>query len=154
MADCSPGMATQAADVGLLNFKLGYDEQLDDRRVWRDIQVRRAQNAASFDRAMDAITALALAAGQVSTQTGDTEAQQTVTPIRTGAGDYLAAGAVPANRATDVAAAGVATANQSIADALATAISLFNQGIAALQAVVVSAAGGASTPSQTKSATS
>lgn len=158
MADCSPGVAIQAADINLANMKLGLDEQYDDRRVFRDIAQRRAQNAATFDKAIDAITALAIAAGQISTQTGDTEAQQTVTPIRTGIGDTMAAASYPANRTIDtatagtaVAAEGVATANQAIADALATAIALFNQGIAALQAVAITAAGGASTPSQTKS---
>lgn len=154
--DCSPGMGQQAADIGLLNFKLGYDEQLDDRRTFRDIAQRRAQNAATFDKAIDAITALAVAAGQLSTQAGSTEAQQAVSPIRTGVGDTLASASYPANRTIDtasagtaVAAEGVATANQALADALATAVSFFNQGLAALSAVLVTAAGGASTPSQT-----
>lgn len=154
MEDCAPSVGKQFSEVNGLNSKLQYDSaaQLQNQslidnqgnaRIWNAFNFMVAQNNEAFNTAtkFNSIT---------SDQTGQTENQQSVTPIRTGAGDYLAAGAVPANRATDVAAAGVATANQAIADALATAVALFNQGIAALQAVLVTAAGGASTPSQTK----
>lgn len=160
MPDCSPGVSQQAAEVNALNFKALYDDTQSDVSInrkslmrhqdaWETLRLRNSQFSASFDHAL-------LAAVAIANQTGSTENQQAVTPIRTGIGDTMAASSYPANRAIDtsdasvsVAAAGVATANQAIADALATAVALFNQGIAALQAVVVAASGGASTPSQT-----
>lgn len=149
MAEPSNGCSQQNAEINMLNSKLAYDDSLANSRAW---------NAFNLSIAQDAQTLKQLAVLNVinSSQTGDTANQQTTSPIRTGVGDYVAAGAVPANRATDVAAAGVATANQGIADALATAVSFFNQGLAALSSVLTTAAGGASTPSQTtpKGATS
>jgi hypothetical protein len=160
--DMSPGVCVQASEVNALNFKALFDDTQSDVSInrkslmrhqdaWETLRLRNSQFAASFDHAL-------LAAVAIANQTGSTESQQTVTPIRTGIGDTMAAASYPANRTIDtatagtaVAAEGVATANQAIADALAQAIALFNQGIAALQAVVVTAAGGASTPSQTSS---
>ncbi len=155
MNEVSAGCGQQASEQNVLNFKLLYDDTASDISInrkslmrhqdaWETLRLRNSQFAASFDHAL-------LASVAIANQTGSTEDQQSVTPIRTGAGDYLAAGAVPANRATDVAAAGVATANEAVATALATAISFFNQGLAALSAVLTTAAGGASTPSQTQS---
>lgn len=154
MSDCSDKTSQQLTEVNSLNAKLAYDsaaqlqhqslvDNQENARRWSAFGYLVAGNIEAFSHAtrFNAV---------VSSQTGATENQQAVTPVRTGAGDYLAAGAVPANRATDVAAAGVATANQAIADALAVAVGLFTQGIAALQAVAVTAAGGASTPSQTQ----
>jgi len=79
----------------MLNSKLSLDEQYDNRRellarerAWEDLKLRKAQNAATFDHFVDMTTAGATAASQ---QTGQTENQQTVSPIRTGAGDAIAA---------------------------------------------------------------
>jgi hypothetical protein len=159
--DCSPGVSVQAADVNVLNLKMLAEDTISDisanrkslfrhQDAWETLRLRNAQFAASFDHAL-------LAAVAIANQAGGTEAQQTVTPIRTGVGDAMAAAAYPANRTVDtatagtaVAAEGVATANQAVADALAQFVSLMNQGIAALQSVLVTAAGGASTPSQTQ----
>jgi hypothetical protein len=152
--NCSPGVTQQSAEVNALNFKLLYDDTFSDVSLnrkslfrhqdgWETLRLRNAQFAASFDHAL-------LAAVAIANQTGSTEDQQAVTPIRTGIGDTMAAASYPANRAVDTADAGVATANQAIADALAQFIALMNQGVAALQSVLVTAAGGASTPSQTK----
>jgi hypothetical protein len=161
MADCSPGVGQQAAEVNALNFKLLYDDTSSDISInrkslmrhqdaWETLRLRNSQFSASFDHAL-------LAAVAISNQTGSTENQQSVSPIRTGIGDTKAAAAYPANRTIDtatagvaVAAEGVATANQALADALATAVSFFNQGLAALSSVLTTAAGGASTPSQTQ----
>jgi len=82
-------------------------------------------------------------------------------PVTTGAGDALRAGAVPANRITDtvgavaggsvdVAAAGVATANIAVLQQMVAQLTQATQAIAALVPVLVTAAGGASTPSQTQ----
>lgn len=162
--DCSPGVSTQAADVNVLNLKMLAEDTISDISInrkslmrhqdaWETQRLRQAQFHASFDHAL-------LAAVAIANQTGATENQQDVTPIRTGTGDALASAAYPANRTIDtatagtaVAAEGVATANQALADQLATAVALMTQGLAALQAVVVTAAGGASTPSQTKAPT-
>jgi|SRR6185437_4868568 len=143
----SNGCIQQSSEINNLNAKLAYDaaaqlqhqSQVDnqsDSRAWGALRLLIAHNTEAFSHTVRMASATA-------GQTGQTENQQTVTPIRTGAGDYLASGSIPANRATDVAAAGVATANQSIADALATAVALFNQGIAALQAVTLAATGNA-----------
>lgn len=145
------------------NIKLLFDEELDSRRevqarqrAWEAISLdqaqtasRRAQNAASFDKAMDSIVAVAIATGQ-------TENQQTVSPAGTAASETTK-GAVAAAGAGEAVSAETVTANVAnlmtslvpvIASSLATAIS---QSIAALVPVVVNAAGGASTPSQTSS---
>ena len=98
MADCSPGMATQAADIGLLNFKHGYDvafardnqsilDNQEDARAWGQLKLRSAQNAATFDHFINMTAAEATAA---AIQTGQSEDQQTVSPIRTATGDAIA----------------------------------------------------------------
>lgn len=161
MNEVSAGCGQQASEQNVLNFKLLYDDTASDISInrkslmrhqdaWETQRLRQAQFHASFDHAL-------LAAVAIANQTGSTENQQSVTPIRTGVGDTLAAASYTPNRAVDtsdasvsVAAAGVATANEAVATALAQFISLMNQGVAALQSVLVTAAGGASTPSQTQ----
>jgi hypothetical protein len=151
---------------GAENIKLLFDEELDSRRetaanarAWESVKLdqaqtasRRAQNAASMDKALDTILAVAIATGQ-------TENEQTVSPAGTAASETTK-GAVAAAGAGEAVSAEAVTANVAnlftaltpvIASALATAIS---QTIAALVPVVVTAAGGASTPSQTSSKTS
>jgi hypothetical protein len=146
---------------GAENMKLLFDEELDSRRetlarqrAWEAVSLdlaqtasRRAQNAATIDHAINAGIVLA---GQV----GTTEGQQTVSPAGTAASETTK-GAVAAAGAGEAISAEAVTANVAnlftsltpvIASALATAIS---QTIAALVPVVVTASGGASTPSQT-----
>lgn len=147
---------------GAENIKLLFDEELDTRResqartrAWEAISLdmaqtasRRAQNAATFDAAMQAGIIL-------SGQVGNIEAQQTVSPAGTAASEGIK-GAVGTAAAGEAISAEAVTANVAnlftsltpvIASSLATAIA---QTIAALVPVVVTAAGGASTPSQTK----
>lgn len=95
MADCSPGVSQQTAEVNALNSKLGLDEQFDNRRevlandrAWEDLKLRKAQNAATFDHFSNMTAATATA---TALQTGQTENEQTVSPIRTGTGDAIAA---------------------------------------------------------------
>ena len=82
-------------------------------------------------------------------------------PVTTATGDTVRAGAVPANRITDtvgavsggavdVAAAGVSTANLAVLEQLVAQLTQATQTIAALASTLVTAAGGASTPSQTQ----
>jgi len=108
---------------GAENMKLLFDTVMalqlqsvaDNQRDAR----RRADNAAAFDHL---VSMTAAASGQV----GDTSAQQTTSPIRTGIGDSMAATAYPANRAVDVAAAGQAvnadTINAAVTAGIANAI--------------------------------
>jgi hypothetical protein len=153
-SEMTAGVSCQASEINALNFKLLYDDTSSDISInrkslmrhedaWETLRLRNSQFSSSFDHAL-------LAAVAIANQSGATANQSAVDPIRTGLGDTMAAAAYPPNRATDVAAAGVATANEAVATALAQFVSLMNQGIAALQAVLVTAAGGASTPSQTQ----
>lgn len=145
---------------GAENIKLLFDEELDDRRetrararAWEAISLhmaqtatRRAQNAATFDKAADTAVAIALA-------TAETENEQTVSPAGTAASETTK-GAVAAAGAGEAVSAEAVTANVAnlftatipvIASALATAIS---QTLAAALPVLVTAIGGASTPSK------
>ena len=125
-ANLTPNVTHQPSLLGgAENIKLLFDEELDSRRetlarqrAWEAISLdlaqtasRRAQNAATFDHAINAGIIL-------SGQVGTTSAQQTTSPVRTASGDNLAAGASPANRIVDetgaVAAGGV---NASVAEA-------------------------------------
>lgn len=132
---------------GAENMKLLFDSVMSlqsqliadnqaNARAWNALNLRRAQNAATFDNLLAMTSAIA-------GETGETLEQQNASPVSQGEGQSAAAQAYPANRSVDVAAAGVATANQSVADAVAN---LMN----ALTAVIVTASGGASTPSQTE----
>ena len=135
-------------------------ESAANQRAWEAVKLdmaqiasRRAQNAATLDKALDVITAIAIATGQ-------TENEQTVSPAGTAASETTK-GAVAAAGAGEAVSAETVTANVAnlmtaltpvIASALATSIS---EAIAAILPVVVTAAwGGASTPSQTKAPTS
>lgn len=137
----SNGVSQQCAEVNALNSKLGYDEQLDNRRevlgndrAWEDLKLRKAQNASTFDHFINMTTAGSTATAQ---QTGQTENEQTTSPIRTGVGDNLAAGALPANRAIDSSTAlGQAAITANVANALA----LYLAAQAALMTGTVSAA--------------
>lgn len=114
MANASEGSSQQFTEVNALNSKLMLDEQLDNRRellarsrAWESLQFRVANDAATISHAINAGIVL-------SGQVGTTSAQQTVSPVRTGSGDNLAAGSVPANRIVDetgaVAAGGIDSA--------------------------------------------
>lgn len=145
------------------NIKLLFDEELDSRRegqsnarAWEAVKLdqaqiasRRAQNAATFDKAMDVIQAIAIATGQ-------TENEQTVSPAGTAASETTK-GAVAAAGAGEAVSAEAVTANVAnlftaltpvIATSLATALA---QSLTAILPVLVTAVGGASTPSQTSS---
>jgi hypothetical protein len=156
-SDCSPGMGQQAADIGLLNFKHGFDLALsrdhqsildnqEDARAWAQLKLRAAQNGATFDHFVNMTSSAATAAAM---QTGQTENDQTVSPVRTGTGDAIVGGVGVSAEQVAANVADLATSLVPVlASALATAIS---QTLAAVLPVVVTASGGASTPSQTSS---
>lgn len=96
MANCSEATSQQMTEVNGLNSKLGYDAvaqlqlqaQLDNQnfsRLLNHIAVRRAENAATVDHLSNVGL---LQAGQ----TGMTENQQQVNPIRTGTADAMVGG--------------------------------------------------------------
>ena len=160
--NCSPGVSQQAAEVNALNFKALYDDTQSDVSInrkslfrhqdaWETLRLRNAQFAESFDHAL-------LSAMSVANQTGGSENQQSVSPIRTGAADsqnQQPAGAVyPPIRNVDqgaaVATEGVMTAQEQVAANIAALSDIVTKLADALTAVIVTAAGGASTPSQTQ----
>lgn len=113
------------------NVKLLFDSALElvqqivsdgqeDARAWRELNLQNARAHGAFIHAVNMGSLL-------SAQAGVTEAQQTVSPIRTGAGDVQAqqpAGAAyPPIRNVDqtgaTATGGVQAALQAIADAVA-----------------------------------
>lgn len=151
MSDCAPATSQQFTEINSLNAKLQYDATANwqNSRAADDLANARAWQAVSLAAAHDAATLKYLGTlGLLQEgQTGGTENQNLVKPIPNAVVDDDTAAA---GGATAVAAAGVATANEAIATALAQFVSLMNQGAAALQAVLVTAAGGASSPSQTQ----
>lgn len=162
MPDCSAGVSQQAAEVNALNFKALYDDTQSDVSInrkslmrhqdaWETLRLRNSQFAASFDHAL-------LAAVATANQTGSTENQQSTSPIRTGAADtetQQPAGAVyppirNVDQAASVATGGVMAAQEQIAANIAALSDVVTKLADALAAVIVTAAGGASTPSQTQ----
>jgi len=135
-----------------MNMKQLVDDNMEHAR-------RRASNDADFDKAMNQITISAAQDAQTAkhlatinlltaSQTGETENQQTVSPVRTATGDAIVGGVGVSAEQVAANVADLATSLVPvIASALATAIS---QTVAALVPVVVNASGGASTPSETE----
>lgn len=133
----SEGVCSQASEINALNLKMLYDDTSSDISInrksllrhqdaWETQRLRQAQFHASFDHAL-------LAAVATSNQTGATEGQQSVTPIRTGVGDAVAAGAYPANRVTDAADAAVAAGiAESVQTNVTTQVSALSEQILAL----------------------
>ena len=95
-------------DSVMQNMQLGARASQSHSDAWETFRLTMAHNREAYYHAINMGSVLA-------GQAGVTEQQQTVSPIRTASGDNLAAGAVPSNRATDVAAAAVATANAEVA---------------------------------------
>jgi hypothetical protein len=102
----------------------------------------RAWNAFNLGAATDAalIKHLAQLNLVTSSQTGDTSAQQTTSPIRTGIGDTMAAASYPPNRVTDTASAAVAAGiAESVQTNVTTQVSALSEQITALGATITTA---------------
>lgn len=129
--DCSTGVNQGMADSQLFNQKLLQDDTASDISInrkslmrhqdgWETLRLRNAEFAASYDHAL-------LASIAIANQTGSTENQQNVSPIRTAAADSTnqqpAGAAYPPIRNVDQGAAtantGILTAMQAIADGIA-----------------------------------
>lgn len=150
------GCDDNAANLVVLGGKLQYDaaaqlqnqallDNQEDSRGWAQLKLRIAQNAATVDHFINMTAAQSTSTAE---QTGQTSESQTVSPVRTATGDAIVGGVgvsaeqVAANVA-DLATSLVPVLASSLATAIATAV-------AALLPVTVTAAGGASTPSQTQ----
>ncbi len=159
MADCSPGVSQQSADINVLNFKLLYDDTASDislnrknlfrhQEAWETLRLRNAQFAASFDHAL-------LAGVAIANQVESTSDEQTTAPIRTATGDNIAAGSTPANRVVDetgaVAAGAVdsATAQATLGNVtaqlatLTTQVTVLAESLSAFLAQTIANAGAA-----------
>lgn len=123
---------------GAENMKLLFDDTLaflsENRKAYASLQLRAAEDAQTIKHFAN----LAYLNAQ---QTGDTANQQTVSPIRTGAADNVAAGATPANRITDTSGAVAggaidsATAQATLANVTAQVADLVTQ-VASLAALI------------------
>ena len=138
MADVNPNLSPAVTHQpsllgGAENMKLLFDEVmnfgLENQRAWATLNLRIANNAQTIDHAINAGLALA-------GLTGISENQQVVSPAGTAASEAV-------KGAVGVAGAGQAVNAETITSAVAKLAD-------ALVAVIVTAAGGASTPSQTK----
>lgn len=74
MADMTPGVQTQVAEINALNAKIPVDDQYfnsrevaANNRAWEDLKLRRAHQAADFDHFVNMTTAGSTATAQ---QTG------------------------------------------------------------------------------------
>lgn len=124
-------------------FLAGLTASLDNQRHARtlaDIDVRRAQNAASFDHYVNMNAATA---GQV----GETEAQQTVSPAGTATSEAIKGGV---GVSAEQVAANVANLGTTVNAAIAAVEAALAQLAQAVTAVIVTATGSASKPSETQ----
>lgn len=150
--DMSPGQSQQNTEVNGLNLKLGYDfaAQLQGQALIDNQINARARASADVRASEDAQTLKFLSTVGLMqlTQTGATENQASVDPVRSGTGDALV-GSVGVSADTVAAAqANLLTAmTPVIATAVATATA---EAVAAILPALVTAVGGASTPSQTQ----
>ena len=152
MPDMSPGCSQQASEVNALNAKLAYDgaAQLQNQGLIDNQVNARALQSLQVRIAEDAQTIKQLAALNVvtSAQTGQTENEQTVSPVRTGTGDALV-GSIGVS--ADTVAAAQANLMSAMTPVIAAAVAnAVVTAVSALYPVLVTASGGASTPSQTQ----
>lgn len=159
MPDFSAAVLNPVSGEIALNMKQLIDDNMEHSR-------RRASNDSDFDKAMNQVTISAAQDAQIvkhlaqlnvlnASQTGQTENQAAVDPIRTGSGDAIAAVPGVAAGVSSVSAAAVAASLGNLASALVPIITAAGgvvtaQTLAAMLPVVVNAVGGASTPSQTQ----
>lgn len=152
MAECSTTCSQQASEVNSLNAKLAYDfaAQLQNQGLIDNQAAARAWEALKLKTAQDAqtLSALSQANAVISAQVSNIETQQTTSPVRTATGDTIVGGVgVSAEQVAANVANLATTMTPIIAGAVAEAVST---AIAAILPVLITAVGGASTPSQTQ----
>ena len=158
MADCSPGVAQQDADIQLLNKKTLADAfvqklfaQQPLPNAWELLSQMAVKDALALSNRVNnnnAFADFALKIGLTAAQaTANTENQQVVSPADT-ASSETAKGAVAD------AGAGIAAGTQAIENAMSDFVNGVTMAATnfaqAMSAVLTTAAGGASTPSQTQ----
>lgn len=151
MSDMSVSVSQQVSEVNALNAKLGYDsaaqlqhqslvDNQEDARAWAALKLRTAHNAATVDHLAD-VAALS------SDQTGQTENEQTVSPVRTGTGDAIV-GTVGVS--SDAIAASLGNLATSLVPVIASAVATAtSQTLTAVLPVLLQAIGNASKPTPT-----
>ena len=160
MSEPSAGMSQQATEINMQNHKLILDvsarlaeQALTDNqanaRAWNAFNLVKAHNSEAF---YHWVNMLGVPQGQV----GTTEAQQTVSPAGTAASEAIKGAVGTAAAGEAVAAEAVAAAIGQLAQSvvpimLAAGGVVSAQTLAAVLPVLVTAIGGASTPSQTQS---
>lgn len=152
MAECSNASSQQTSEVNNLNSKLAYDfaaqiqnqalvDNQANARAWETLKLKTAQDAQTS-------SALAQTNAVISAQVSNIETQQTTSPVRTATGDAIVGGVGVSAEQVAANVADLATAIVPvITTALATAI---NQTLVAVLPTLITAIGGASTPSQTQ----
>jgi len=128
MPENAPGFTQACVNIppytlvgGPENVKLLFDEELDSRRelqararAWESITLLQQQNLVAFSHAVNMGSLLSAQAGVTQQQTGVTDNQQPVSPIRTGAADSQVqmppGAAYPPNRQTDTGGAAATSA--------------------------------------------
>ena len=128
-----------------------FQEDTENSRAWKQLNLRQAKNAETVDHLAD-IMAL------VQMQIGIVEGQQTTSPGRTGTPEATIDTIGVESAGVGASAQAIATSLGNLASALVPIITasggvITAQTLAALLPVVITAVGGASTPSQTKPAT-
>lgn len=135
---------------GEREFETGSDEffkahseltAANEKRTYDAYQDLDLQSARRTQLQFDQLQNVALQALQNSVESANMVAKQAIrhsdiaidnqwNPVQQGTGDNITAGSIPANRATDVAAAGVSTANIAVLEQLIQALTTATTGIA------------------------
>jgi hypothetical protein len=146
----SEGFSKDTSERNILNAKVGYDrfsnlmatcaEQFAaDTHALRHITIRSAQNAASFDKLLDGVSAMTFLNSVTAAQVGDTEAQQTVSPEDTATSEAIKGGVGVSAESVAASLAGLVQALVPVI--VATSGTVSTQTVASLLATVVAAAG-------------
>lgn len=169
MAECSNAFSQQMSEINALNGKAVFDSyHVITQQGVMDNQ-RNSRAYASLDLGVaqwaETLKVLSTTGLMIAGQTGMTENQQHTSPAEQGATSAIQAAPGTAADSISATTATIATSNAAVAASignLATALvpimqasagnttTITAEGLAALLSVVITAAGGASTPSQTQ----
>jgi hypothetical protein len=141
-----------ADNVTALNTKFLFDDFAGDLSLarkrgerfaesWETLRLMQQQTALMVQQNAAVVSHAINTALVLQGQTGNTEGQQTISPIRTGTADTLAASSYPANRSIDTSDATVSVASANLAGQIAEFTNLLNQFVASLQPVLNAASG-------------
>ena len=151
MPDCASSVSQQAAEINVWNQKIGADrfaalmaqgaeDNQANSRAWANYVLEMSKDHQTL-KYLSSIGLLQ--AGQ----TGFTENQQSVTPVRTATGDAIVGGV---GVSAEQVAANVALGGGVILASVTATLANIANALTALLPVLVTSSGGASTPSQTQ----